>query len=96
LVEKTLRKIETKDADSKKAIEEILKKNGYNICPYVVRIYDFIGITGRGNGGKNGKQIAVQCLYKGTVHEPQELCLGDFKKCRKYKEIEENEEFMNR
>ncbi len=86
--EKTLEKIETGDEDVRKEIEELLRKNDYKICPYVVRIYDFIGI-GSANGSKN---IAAQCLYRGTVHQPEKTCLGDFTKCKKYSELQQFEE----
>ncbi len=85
--EKTLEKIETGDEDVRKEVEELLRKNDYKICPYVVRIYDFIGI-----GSAGGKNIAAQCLYRGAVHRPEETCLGDFTKCKKYSELQQFEE----
>lgn len=94
--EKALKKIETKDPDMKDEIIGLLKKNDFEICPFVVRIYDYISITGRSGAGNNGKQVAAQCLYLGTVHNPAELCIGNFSKCRKYSEIQEQEEFMKR
>ncbi len=94
--EKTLKKIETRDSDAREEIEAVLKKNDYKICPYIVRIYDFIGIMGRQGNGGSGRQIAVQCIYKGTVHNPQDVCLGDFTGCEKHKELEKHEELMRR
>ena len=86
--EKILEKIETRDEDARKEIEGLLEKNDYEICPYVVRIYDFIGI-----GSTDGKKkIAAHCLYSGTVHQPEKTCLGDFNKCKKYRELQQFEE----
>ncbi len=96
MAEKALKKVETKDAKAREEIEEILRKNDYKICPYIVRIYDFIGIMGRSGNGGGDKQIGVQCIYLGTVHNPQKLCLGDFGLCKKYKELEKYEELMKR
>lgn len=94
--EKALGKIETKDASAREEIENILEKNDYAICPYIVRIYDFIGIMGRTGGNGDRKQVAVQCLYLGTVHNPQQLCLGEYSGCKKYRELEKHEELLRR
>lgn len=94
MAKKALNKVETKDPNAREEIEEILRKNNYKICPYIVRIYDFIGIMGRGGNNGSEKQIGVQCIYLGTVHNPQKLCLGDFSACKKYKELEKYEELM--
>lgn len=94
--EKALKKVETKDPQKRKEIEEILRKNDYKICPYIVRIYDFIGIMGRRADNGSAKQVGVQCIYLGTVHNPQELCLGDYSACKKYKELEKHKELIGR
>ncbi len=91
MTEKTLQKIETRDSEAREEIENILKENEYKVCPYVVRIYDYMAI-----GGNGGKQIAVQCLYSGTVHKPRESCLADFGECKKYKELKEHDDWMKR
>lgn len=94
--EKALKKIETKDPCMRDEIVGLLRDKGFELCPFIIRIYDYIAITGRNGGANNGKQVAAQCLYLGTVHNPQELCIGNFEKCRKYKEIKDQEEFMKR
>lgn len=81
-------KIETRDEDVRKEIEVLLGENDYGICPYVVRIYNFIRIGSTGGG----KKIAAHCLYSGTVHRPEKTCLGDFSKCKKYSELKKFEE----
>ena len=94
--EKTMNKIEAKDPRAREEIEAAIKQNDNKICPYAVRVYDFIGIMGRQGNGGHGRQIAVQCIYKGTIHNPQESCLGNFTECEKYKELEKHEELMQR
>lgn len=94
--EKAINKIETKDPGMRDEIVKMLRDKGFEICPFMIRIYDYISITGRNGGNSNGKQVAAQCIYLGTVHNPGDLCIGNFDKCRKYTEIREQEEFMKR
>jgi hypothetical protein len=90
-----LSKIKTEDSQMKEKIENLLKNKDYNLCPYAIRIYDFIqrGISSENN---NKKQIGVQCLYNGTVQNPIEKCIGNFENCEKYKQLQMHEEFMKK
>ncbi len=93
--EKVLKKLEVKDSKTREEIEELLKKNDYSVCPNIVRIYDFIEITGAGGADSgDARKIAVQCIHLGTVYNPQKLCLGNFPECEKYKEILKYQDLM--
>ncbi len=93
--EKVLNKLEVNDPNAREEIEELLKKNDYSVCPNIVRIYDFIEITGlNGAGSGDARQIAVQCIHLGTVYNPQKLCLSNFHECEKYKEILKYQDLM--
>ncbi len=95
MFEKVLKKLEVKDSKAREEIEELLKKNDYSVCPNIVRIYDFIEITGvSGEVSGDARQIAVQCIHLGTVYNPQKLCLGNFQECEKHKEILKYQDMM--
>ncbi len=79
---------EIKDPNLRKEFEKTAK----NPCPYINRIYDFIGIMGR-TSHNNGKKLAVQCLYKGTVHNI-EKCLKNPENCKKFQLLEKQKEFF--
>lgn len=88
-IKKILGKMEINEPDFRKEYEALLEKTGYNACPYIKRIYDFVRM------GTDSKNVAVQCFYKGTIHNPKELCLGDYEKCEKYQEIKKGEDLLN-
>ncbi len=95
MFEKVLKKLEVKEPRAREEIEELLKKSDYSVCPNIVRIYDFIEITGAsGADSSDARKIAVQCIHLGTVHNPQKLCLGNFQECEKYKEILKYQDLM--
>ena len=93
LAEKILAKIEIKDARLRVEIEETLKTGDYDICPYIVRIYDFINIA-RQNNSDSSRELAVQCLYEGTVYEAKTKCLKIYSDCKRYKTLLRHEELM--
>ena len=87
---KILSKLEIKAPALRKEVESMLEKSDYKICPYVRRIYDYFSIM-----GKESKQLAVQCLYRGTVQQPRKLCLTHFEDCEKYRHLQTGENFQN-
>lgn len=92
MVDKITAKNEVGDERLKQEIDELIKNRDYEICPYVVRIYDFINIARTGNG--SDRNLGVQCLYKGSVHNAKNLCLKNFAECPKYRELRRHDEIM--
>ncbi len=88
-IKKILGKMEITEPALREEFEALLKKNEYHVCPYIKRIFDFVRM------GTDKKNVAVQCFYKGTIHNPKELCVADFEKCDKYQEIKKGEDLMN-
>ncbi len=87
---KILSKIEVRDPALREEVERMLEKRDYKVCPYIRRVYDYFSIM-----GKESKQLAVQCLYRGTVHQPRKLCLSAFEDCEKYQQLQIGEDFQN-
>ncbi len=77
---------EIKDSKLKKEFEKKVK----NPCPYITRVYEFISIM-----GNDERKMAVQCLYKGTIHEPKK-CLENPEACKKFQILKKGEKFFEK